>query len=322
MGNDALIWEEPLRDLLWESHSNALPSRKAGARKGGALGRLSLNCQPSHSQERIRLPSEMSDRELAFLCGLLRRKRPEKVLEVGVAAGGTSAVILKTLNLLGGKARLHSVDLSFRAYRRTECETGYLVAEKLPELRQNWDLRTGGSVDAFVDDIGDGIDFCILDTVHRLPGELLDFLAILPYLKNGAVVVVHDTQLHLIKPEFPTYATCALLSVVAAEKIIVKDSKRNEGVANIAAFIVTEDTRKYIANVFSAFMLPWAYMPSDQILSDVLAGMEKHYPPSHIDFFKRAVNLQCLANGADRKYETDEADEVFLKAEAPQAGHI
>jgi predicted O-methyltransferase YrrM len=308
------IWDEPLRGLLWEEIPSAGGSPAPVQRGGSALRRLSLNCRPPEEKKSVRLPSEMSDRELAFLCGLLRRRRPEKVVEVGVAMGATSAVILKTLALLGGVARLHSVDLCSRCYRVPDRETGYIVAEKTPEFLENWDLRTGRVVDAFMPEIGDGVDFCILDTVHRLPGELFDFLAVLPYLKDGAVVVLHDTQLHTIKPEYPSYATCVLLSVVAAEKIIVRDEKRGEGVANIAAFVVTPETRKYVSNVFSALMLPWGYMPDDRVLDDIFVGMARSYPPSYVDYFKRALNLNSLMNGGARKCETDSSGERLLIA--------
>ena len=40
---------------------------------------------------------EMSEFESAFLCGLLKKFRPKKILEIGVAAGGTTAVMLQCL---------------------------------------------------------------------------------------------------------------------------------------------------------------------------------------------------------------------------------
>ena len=37
---------------------------------------------------------EMSEFESAFLCGAIKQFRPKKILEVGVAAGATTAIIL------------------------------------------------------------------------------------------------------------------------------------------------------------------------------------------------------------------------------------
>lgn len=47
---------------------------------------------------------EMSEFDSAFLCGLLRREQPHKILEIGVAGGATTAFILDCLDemSLGG----------------------------------------------------------------------------------------------------------------------------------------------------------------------------------------------------------------------------
>ena len=34
------------------------------------------------------------------------------------------------------------------------------------------------------------IDFLILDTIHNLPGEIFDFLAVFPYLKNAFLTTI------------------------------------------------------------------------------------------------------------------------------------
>lgn len=44
--------------------------------------------------------AEMSNDQLAFLCGLIEEYRPNKIVEVGVSAGGTTAVILKCISML------------------------------------------------------------------------------------------------------------------------------------------------------------------------------------------------------------------------------
>ena len=46
--------------------------------------------------------AEMSDFQHSYLCGLLRMKKPKKIVELGVSAGGTTAVILNALNIMGG----------------------------------------------------------------------------------------------------------------------------------------------------------------------------------------------------------------------------
>ena len=41
--------------------------------------------------------SEMTEWQLSFLCGLIKESRPQKLVEIGVAAGGTTAVILNCI---------------------------------------------------------------------------------------------------------------------------------------------------------------------------------------------------------------------------------
>ena len=43
---------------------------------------------------------EMSLEEHALLCGLIKEREPDKVVEVGVAGGGTTAVIMKCLDMV------------------------------------------------------------------------------------------------------------------------------------------------------------------------------------------------------------------------------
>ena len=53
----------------------------------------------------------MSDSQSAFLCGLLKTCRPKKILELGIAAGGSTAIILQALEDIGTFYEMHSVDL-------------------------------------------------------------------------------------------------------------------------------------------------------------------------------------------------------------------
>ena len=62
---------------------------------------------------------EMSEFDSSFLCGLIRKYMPKKIVEVGVAAGGTTAIILQCLALLkhNENCEVYSVDLNEKFYR-------------------------------------------------------------------------------------------------------------------------------------------------------------------------------------------------------------
>ena len=76
--------------------------------------------------------------------------------------------------------------------------------------------------------------------MHVMPGEVLDFLAVLPYLKVGSVVVMHDVSYNQAKPQnLNGHATTVLFSAVTAEKFlnfIPDDGGRKYVYPNIAAF--------------------------------------------------------------------------------------
>lgn len=71
--------------------------------------------------------AEMSSWQSGFLCGLIKKYHPKKIVEVGVAAGGTTAIILNCISELGLDTEVHSVDLNERYYRDKHKETGYLA---------------------------------------------------------------------------------------------------------------------------------------------------------------------------------------------------
>lgn len=225
---------------------------------------------------------EMSIKEHGFLCGLLKRYHPHKVLEVGVAGGATTAVIMKCLELIHSDAEVYSVDLNRQYYRNEEKQTGYQLEEIKDKLGNyaNHRFLLGHILPEVIDDIGNDIDFVILDTVHSLPGELLDFLCILPYLRDGAIVVMHDITLNF-DGNRDAFATKIILDSAFGEKYYNYSDK----VLNIAALKINEDTRRYAANLFSAFSITWTDFPSDLELEHYRKNYEKYYDEECIELF-------------------------------------
>ena len=209
---------------------------------------------------------EMSAWQSSYLCGLIKEYRPSKILEVGVSAGGTTALILNTMNLIGGRTELWSVDISENYYAKPWLKTGFMAEEAKDIIGRNKVVHhlKIGMVPEVIDDIGGEIDFLILDTVHMVPGEILDFPICLPYLKKDAIVVLHDVILHATTRYTYNYATQLLLDCVTAEKIPVFGVDTELGYPNIAAFRINDDTKKYIYDVFSALLLPWMYNIPDK----------------------------------------------------------
>ena len=225
---------------------------------------------------------EMEPSELGFLCGLLRKFRPKKLMEVGIAAGGTSVVICDCVQKLGIETELYFVDLGERYYRDETKSSGYLLDEC--HIGVNYTRLLGQVVASRLEEIGHGIDFLILDTMHIMPGENLDFLACLPYMKEGAIVVLHDTALHLRENFKNAFATSILFQTVTGCKFI----NNQDSYPNIAAFQVTEDTYRYVSDVFAGLMIPWQYMPEEKQLLAYERKLSQHYPKECIRIFEQA----------------------------------
>ena len=239
--------------------------------------------------------SEMTEFERDFLCGMLKKKKPEKLLEIGVSAGGTTVMILECLKTLGLKSKMYSVDVSEFWYRSDKRKTGFAAKEymehRYSEIQHEFIL--GQSIPYVIDRIGEGIDFLILDTTHSMPGEFLDFLICLPYLQEGCIVLLHDTIENHLTCRNNEIATKLLFDLVHGNKWYMCNNETEIfGFSNIAAFEVSKQTRKNICSVFSGLTMSWEYMLTDEELNKYLELIGKHYPKEYLEWSERAFSLQ------------------------------
>ncbi|MDC7292854.1 class I SAM-dependent methyltransferase [Butyrivibrio sp. DSM 10294] len=234
------------------------------------------------SIEKVEYEPEMSEYDLSFICGIIKKYRPQKCVEVGIAGGGTSAIILNAMYNYCENSEFHVVDKSKEYYHDRRKHSGFLGRQAYDFLSPKKDFKIkyvehlGNVLPSYLDEIGNNIDFVLLDTVHILPGEVLDFLAVLPYLHVGTIVVLHDVTLNSISyGKKNDVATGVLFNSVVAEKYYEINS--HDAMPNIAAFKVTEDTMKYIMNVFGALCQTWSYLPSKKELDAYNAVINKYY---------------------------------------------
>lgn len=246
--------------------------------------------------------TEMSGEDHAFLCEMIKRRNPRKVLEVGVAEGGTSAIIHCAVAMLRDDYQIFSLDLCKEYYRDSSLETGYeykRIEDKLSHTGSH-EFILGYSLAEKMESIGGDIDLVILDTNHVMPGENLDFIAALPYLSADALVVLHDVSYSYLISMSPQYvnrisavnsvSTRVLFSTVVGEKYVPKSAKYN-----IAAFQVDADTRKYIGNVLIGLGLPWTYVPSEDMVNDYKNIYSKHYESDILRLFDEACERNSIA---------------------------
>ena len=134
--------------------------------------------------------SSMWVNEREFLNGIIRKIRPKKILEIGVNNGGSSVVILNVIR--DYNAKLYSIDLN------SEQKVGRCVRDFFPHFLNKWKLFKGNIAIEYLENIGNNIDLAFIDSAHFEPGEIMDFLMILPFLKENAIVIFHDIANQII----------------------------------------------------------------------------------------------------------------------------
>ena len=169
----------------------------------------------------------------------------------------------------------------------------------------------GGYSVEFMEEVGKEIDFLILDTVHSMPGEFLDYLAWLPYLKDGAVVVLHDVALNEISMKHKeAFATKILLDAVLGEKIYQMNPEQN--MITIGAFRTTQQTKKDVLNVFAALHMNWRYMPNDDEIALYRECYKKYYDGFCMNMFESAVTTNKILD-SQRKNHIDNEKKLLLE---------
>ena len=232
----------------------------------------------------------------------LKKFHPQKIVEVGVCSGGTTAIILQCLEDIGQEYKMYSIDISAEYPHDNNLETGFIGKEALESvfipkgMIGTHQFYLGTILPLVIDEIGRNIDFVILDTAHILPGEVLDFLTVLPYLKDNAVVVLHDVyENQRLYQQIHQHATGLLFSAVVADKFL--NFKSNDPNAlrypNIAAFQINNDTMKYIENVFLTLMIRWRYLPEDKQLDNYYSKLVENYPTKLNEIFVEALKINA-----------------------------
>jgi predicted O-methyltransferase YrrM len=193
-----------------------------------------------------------------FLEELVRRGVRKPVLEIGVASGWSSAVLLNALNhsrpIYCGDHWLHSYDISERCYFDVSRRVGDAVSEVVPDLVRNWKLHTGNAVQAGRDFHGSRIDLAFIDADHRHPWTTFDLLGILPALAPDAWVALHDINLPNIaaKPEWRMFGPKHLFDLWPWEKHTSASEKRN-----IGAIRMPGDSRAVRSFIETVLSVPW-----------------------------------------------------------------
>lgn len=237
--------------------------------------------------------------ELATLCGIIKKFMPKKIVEVGVAAGGTSSVIMSAVNKMQYHAELYCLDWAEYCFWDKTKEIGFVsqIANRYMEDYCNLHLLTGRTLIQEIEAIGNDIDLLLLDTSHVLPGEILDYLVAFPYLKEHAIVIVDDILTPIIH-QLPPYnnpnaykqiAPRLLWSSIDGEEINVLDKNWEKYQYGIKQ--VDKTNMCQIKRMLDLLCLPWEIHFNKEILETIEKHMKRYYDETIVREFLNVVEL-------------------------------
>jgi len=243
-------------------------------------------------QDRLKGVIEITFDEQKYLNGMVRKFKPKKLVEIGVSGGGTSALMLNAIKDIPD-AKLYSIDRYVNWYRGEGKKSGWAIEERFSELMNKWTFYTGVNTAEVIEKIGNNIDFAYIDTVHKCPGEMINFLEILPFLKEEAIVVLHDTYMNFLAnyiydKKIINYSNNQLLCYIRGELIL--PSYGNEVFSrNIGGLKLYKNQKNYLKHYFLALGTQWEYMPEEYDLKILREFYIKYYGEKLVEIYDDAV---------------------------------
>ena len=235
---------------------------------------------------------ELTEQEAYFINGIIRKNKLKRCLEIGVSNGGSSILILNSIKNIKNSF-LVSLDLNTQLYKDPTNKTGYRVKKYFPELTRNWKLYTGDQPHKFLVKLNIKFDFLFLDTRHSSPGEIINFIEVLPFLNENAIIVVHDLLWHFYKRSKTgkkIYPSCiTLFHTIYGDKVLL--GYYNSSIKNIGAVYLKSHQEKYYINYFLLLLNFWEYMPNKNQINDLRIFIKNYYKKEiYLKIFEKAVS--------------------------------
>jgi len=245
----------------------------------------------------------LGDSQAYFINGLIRKFKPKNCLEIGVADGGSSILILNAIKDIPDSS-LISLDLNTQLYHNPSIKTGYRVNKYFPELIKNWKLLTGQQPHKFLIKLKKKFDFVFLDTAHSAPGEILNFIELLPFLNENAIFVLHDILWHFFSKVKFYPSNVYLYPVIYGDKILLKN--KDGSIGNIGAIFLYNNQEKHYLDYFLLLLSFWEYIPKDKEIDELRLFIKKFYKK---DIYLKIFDTAVIKNKISHKVQTN----IFIK---------
>ena len=228
----------------------------------------------------------MWDNQREFLNGIIRKFKPKKIVEIGVSSGGSSIIILNAIKDIKN-AHLYSI------YLNPDKKIGRCVKQLYPNFLNNWSLYKGNVAAKFLENIGKNIDMVLIDSAHFEPAEIMDFLMVLPFVREGAIVCIHDIGNQITKSEKKySRSECAPYIIFNLIRGIKYYPSGNRILTHdIGAIKLERNQYKYIHDYFRALGGQWQYFPKEMHINVIRNLFNKYYDNDCLIIFKEAIKF-------------------------------
>ena len=151
---------------------------------------------------------------------------------------------------------LFSIDVS------TEKEIGECIPKYFPHLMKKWITFKGSIATEYIEQIGDKIDMVFIDTTHFEPGEILDFLIVLPFLKENAIVIFQGIASQITKATLRNeWAPYIIFNGIRGEKYFPSGNSTLK--KDIGAVKLERCQKRYYHEYFRLLGGQWQYFPPE-----------------------------------------------------------
>ena len=230
--------------------------------------------------------SIMWNNQREFISGIIRKFKPKKILELGVMHGGSSIIILNAIKDIKN-SHLYSIDIN------NSPQIGICVKEIFSYLADKWTLFKGNIAAKYMKDIGKNIDLAMVDTSHFEPGEILDFLLILPFLKEEAIIIFHDIDHQITHSKGKNmrfyWAPYIIFNLIRGKKFYPS----GPGVLNkdIGAIKLEKNQKRFIHDYCRALGGHWEYFLAEEHIQIIKSFFEKYYDKECLIILNEALSF-------------------------------
>jgi len=185
---------------------------------------------------------------------------------------------------------------------------GHCVKKHFPDLLKKWTLFKGDIAAQFMDKIGKNIDLAMIDTSHFEPGEILDFIMILPFLKEEAIVIFHDIDLQIThskgKDMRHEWAPYLIFNIIRGEKYLPS----GQGILNknIGAIKLEKNQKKFVHDYCRALGGQWEYFPKEEHIKTIKNFFRTHHDNFCFNVLEESIefNRQFVKDNYRENYYT------------------